>query len=64
MRISEDVRKYANEHGFSAKKALQKGMAENLWNLLIRMVIFIPSVSIDCIKRSCFFYFNMSYSNR
>ena len=28
MRISEDVRKYANEHGFSAEEALEKGMAE------------------------------------
>ena len=28
MRISEDVRQYAAEHGFSAEEALEKGMAE------------------------------------
>ena len=40
MRISEDVRQYAAEHGFSAEEALEKGWLRNLKNLQIKRVSY------------------------
>lgn len=47
MKITEDVRKYATEHGISEIAALEKGLKENRRSLLKKALTFTRKCSFD-----------------